>query len=568
MRMACCFLAAALAVLPAAAAGGTGTGHSLVFVGPERPVLVRVHIELDGKPVVPGQIPGLDALFTFLDRDGDGVLGEQEVKLAPRAQVLAQLRMNAGQFFNFGGGGANANLAEMDSDKDGEVSAEEFADYYARAGQAGLQITPALNQGTPSVSAVTDELYKLIDRDGDGKLSRAEIEAAAAGLARADQNDNELVDLSEILPNLAGFGFGQAAFQANGPQANNGPLLQFHTADVSRNPVAPLFTAYDKDGDQKLSRAEIKLVKTEFDALDANQDDLLDQAELLRFANRPTDWEFLVRLGHRLDGFAAVEYCGPSGRPLPAPPAVRPLADKTVQATVMELLLNLRVADPATGTLALIRQNVMQQFKAVDQDKNGILDKKELQNLQRAFVLRPILQFGDVDGDGQLTEKEVTDFLDMQDKLITSNVTLQVQDNSQGLFELLDGNRDGNLGLRELRTAWQRLASLDRDGDGCIARGEIPRQVLLSFNAGAANNLGPQRAFAAMFRAATSNVNPVPTRGPLWFRKMDRNGDGDVSAREFLGSAEDFKQIDLDGDGLIDLAEAEKADTAVRKAGR
>jgi hypothetical protein len=46
---------------------------------------------------------------------------------------------------------------------------------------------------------------------------------------------------------------------------------------------------------------------------------------------------------------------------------------------------------------------------------------------------------------------------------------------------------------------------------------------------------------------------------------MDRNGDGDVSRREFLGTREDFNRIDTDGDGLIDADEAQRADEWFRK---
>jgi len=40
---------------------------------------------------------------------------------------------------------------------------------------------------------------------------------------------------------------------------------------------------------------------------------------------------------------------------------------------------------------------------------------------------------------------------------------------------------------------------------------------------------------------------------------MDRNGDGDISPREFIGSAEEFRKLDLDGDGFISVAEAKAA---------
>jgi hypothetical protein len=40
---------------------------------------------------------------------------------------------------------------------------------------------------------------------------------------------------------------------------------------------------------------------------------------------------------------------------------------------------------------------------------------------------------------------------------------------------------------------------------------------------------------------------------------MDRNSDGDLTFNEFLGHLEDFHTLDVDGDGLIDFKEAERA---------
>jgi hypothetical protein len=41
---------------------------------------------------------------------------------------------------------------------------------------------------------------------------------------------------------------------------------------------------------------------------------------------------------------------------------------------------------------------------------------------------------------------------------------------------------------------------------------------------------------------------------------MDRNGDGLVSRREFLGPAELFRKLDRDRDGVISIREAIRAD--------
>ena len=48
--------------------------------------------------------------------------------------------------------------------------------------------------------------------------------------------------------------------------------------------------------------------------------------------------------------------------------------------------------------------------------------------------------------------------------------------------------------------------------------------------------------------------------GPEWFRRMDRNQDGDVSPREFLGTSAQFATLDSDQDKLLSAAEAEAAE--------
>jgi Ca2+-binding EF-hand superfamily protein len=570
--------------------------QDIVYLGDKRPLVIRLRLQLDGKSFQAPWQSALKELFAFYDRNGDGALDESEAAHLPTPQELLQGAQRRVTFALAGSArGRGMRFRDIDANGDGKVTLEELDAYYRKQGVGPLLVQAAqfgqvLDVGgnrvrLPQANApdvLTDILFNLLDTNKDGKLSKEELLAAEKTLRKFDSDDDELVSATELLqaganpnavaapraPQVPGVAGGMQGLPDNSPFVvvlHDGSPKRF---DQRMKLAEKIIKFYDKDQNGKLDREEIGLDRKVFDRLDTNHDGQLDVTELLKILNLPADAEVVLRLGKVDRNEAGAEVTGSSKE---MARAVRRSANGSLTLAVGRAEIELVRQEGAVVPNAnndRIRQLYLQVFRTIDKDKKGFVEKEQLkdQQGQQSQILQAVFDVADRDGDGKLTEKELTAYLDLQNRMAVSPLTLSIGENGQGLFELLDGNRDGRLGIRELRTAWDRLKVYDTDGDGCLSRNELPRRFQVNVGQGVANPLGRQVA-VPLTPARRVVDRPVPQNqaGPLWFRMMDRNGDGDVSRREWLGTKEEFDQIDKDGDGLISVEEAIAAEKEFAK---
>jgi Ca2+-binding EF-hand superfamily protein len=143
----------------------------------------------------------------------------------------------------------------------------------------------------------------------------------------------------------------------------------------------------------------------------------------------------------------------------------------------------------------------------------------------------------------------------LQAPMLASIRAMAVQE-ANALFQTLDQTGDGRLSLREMRSAAERLRTLDANGDGRLGEDEIPTTILVTLARGGFS--GYSGGTGTLGRQPGGRA-PAAAQGPDWFVRMDRNGDGDVTLKEFLGTEEQFRKLDRNGDGFIDRTEAEAA---------
>ena len=160
-----------------------------------------------------------------------------------------------------------------------------------------------------------------------------------------------------------------------------------------------------------------------------------------------------------------------------------------------------------------------------------------------------------------VTRDELFSFAQRDQMASASRIEVTVKQDGKTLFGLLDANQDRRLSAREVRTGTQVLKKYDLNGDGTFAETELGTEYVLTLGLGRSElrrSTGSMQMNPAQMGTGDAILpGTAGLSGPEWFRRMDRNQDGDVSPREFLGSPGNFQGIDTDQDQLITAAEAD-----------
>lgn len=415
-------------------------------------------------------------------------------------------------------------------------------------GAARLELSVRVSDRPPDEawSKFLDALFDHFDRDGNGSLDATEAarvfplpladgREAAMDFQKLDANHDDKASKAEFRAYYRAAGFTREVVQVRPAAA----------ATVALGDA--VFRHLDRDGDGQLSVAELRDAPSLLNRFDEDEDEALTPAELLAGFKPPAKRSAETRL------FVLGESSAPPAKltlPLSGPPILTDAPDFTLSADGKLLTTPSGVCSishsAAATDLRATTGFYLAQFKHAGDKPTA---KAVFENDPTTQVLAGLFDAADRDGDGKLTRTELVAFFALIEKGVGSRVVVMLEDRGRNLFDVLDTNADGRLDGSELR----RLAK-----EKPLARDAVPASYRMTVARGSVGNtfgplpLGtPAPPKAQMLTKAAA--------GPRWFRAMDRNGDGFVSAAEFLGPPTRFQTLDADGDGRISVAEANAA---------
>jgi len=464
----------------------------------------------------------VEAAFKKFDSNNDGAIDANEMKAGLTNSGVLLTDQEIETIF-----------AVADCDGDGEVSLEEFVQLLCPS-----VASPTSGGGGVSVVGKFRGMYKTIeevrtafsafDADGDGNISRNELEAgmtrgglfsaqeAAKVFELADINGDGEIDVVEFV---------QLMFP-NAAELISSLKQKFTTEDQ----VRAIFASWDSDKDGQISFSEL-------------------QGAVKNLGQGLSD-----------EDINAIFVVGD--------------ADGNGEIDMQEFLaMMLPTCSDVVAKFRSVRKSVrdvQEAFKQFDSDGNGSIDKDELTNALKSsggnFTkqdIDAIFAAGDVDGDGEIDYEEFISLMcpSASDIIEKFRAKYKNVNDVKAAFKRFDKDGDGSLQKEELSAAMKSsgesfsdievdaIFSLgDVDGDG-----EITLEEFIKLMSPSAANV------VARISKSFKNLNDVKAA----FKKIDVDGDGLLSKQEMLqGGKFDSEEVnsifelgDVNGDGDIDMGE-------------
>jgi len=466
-----------------------------MLLAPGGPLIVDLLLTVDGQTHEAALQTHIEQELLAADTNRDGRATWREVANSP----------------NFRYGLLAYNPADMiriyDADRDGLVGHHELLRYLTQ--NVGPWKSFVLHSSHQIRDSDRSPLRDLVDENRDGSVSREEMERGTTRLATFDSDDDGVVSEAELVPDAI-----QPPRTLALRRRTDRPEVAFRIYDRTKWEYVhySLAEVYALGGE--LAVADFPRTPDLARALDADGNGTLVAEEIRQMAS--AEPHIVMR--------AVFWESGGDGEPVPTELSLDPVshdfvsAETIVQPSPKRVMLGL----PGLEIQFFINEDPMLHYSTTDAI--------------------------DTDDDGRVSEYEVNQYMNRKQTVYRGLIRGRAADRQDRWFAAIDDNGDGQLNVREIREAPDRLAALDQNGDGEVRFNEVPCSIVVGFVGG---NPGQDNELFAL----APPPNKDDPKLPRWFTGMDSNEDGEISSREFLGTPDQFHDLDDNSDGAIELDE-------------